>query len=438
MKKMKPDFPKLINWSVSIAICTVLLMFPVDSPAQMHPTIGLAPDDGFPVWLTPDPIDYLPLRTNQTSGMDWIATDTDPNGLPRHYLLIADDSDEGSINVISVQSVCDDPSIVFHPTNLTLPPPEVSMIPIEPGHGYDWEAVATHPWSESIFLSQEGLPGEIGIYHAMLTPGDVRAGDNAAGPAGEVIMLPGHIANIRKLDLPGWNEAFADHLYENRGIEGIACSKNRLFLGLESPYEFPDRMISELSTVLAVWKIDSGDPSDMESSELLSIHDTANWEETLGFRIETICGLDAIDDNHIFGIDRDNACLFVVELDNAGDFVDGRIFRLATPGPEPLPSDECPDIDHPPRLVRPSLESVALVPDGDDSYFIYLAVDPWPPGWALMEEDWECPGYEARLISLLPALYRYSVPVDLLFPRSDQSDDNLSALTSSPEKTAIR
>ena len=399
-----------------LVICSIVVI-PDGAYAQMHPAIGLAPDDGFPIWLTPNPDDYLPLRANQTSGLEWVAVDIDENGRQRHYLLIADDSDDGAINLIRVQMSDGSPEIEFIRSSLTLPPPEVSMMPLEPGHGYDWEGICTHPYSNSVFLSQEGYVGEIGIYHAIMTPGDVRAGEGAYGRSGES-TLPGHLAGVRKMELPGWSEAFGDRIADNMGIEGIASSPNRLFLGLESPYDFPSRLIDNLSTVLAVWKIDRLDPSSESEMELLAVHDTADWEECLGFRIETICGLDALDDNHIVGIDRDNACLFAVELDDDGGFVDGRIFRLSTPGPAPLPSDGCAEIDHQPRLVRPSLESVAIVRPrrAYGTYYIYLAVDPWAPGWSLMEPVWSCPGYEARLHALLPALYRYTVTPDILFP----------------------
>jgi hypothetical protein len=402
-------------YTITLVLCLIMLI-PYGTFAQTHPAIGLAPDDGFPIWLTPLPDDYLPLRANQTSGLDWIATDTDENGNPRHYLLIADDSDDGAINLISVQESDGAPEIQFQRSHLTLPPPEVSMVPLEPGHGYDWEGICAHPWSDSVFLSQEGSVGEIGIYNAFLSPSGIRAGVGAYGRAGEVSILPGSLSFVRKLNMPGWSEAFGDRISDNMGIEGIACSENRLFLGLESPYEFADRLVDEMSTCLAVWRIDPADPANTGEMELPAIHDTADWENCLGFKIETICGLDAIDDNHLVGIDRDNACLFAVEFDDNGAFVDGRIFWLSTPGPAPRSSDGCPEIDHLPRLVRPSLESVAVVPDGEDAYFIYLAVDPWAPGWALLEHDWSCPGYEARLHSLLPALYRYSVTKEMLFP----------------------
>ncbi|MCK4720032.1 hypothetical protein KAU08_05215, partial [bacterium] len=176
------------------------------------------------------------------------------------------------------------------------------------------------------------------------------------------------------------------------------------------------------STILGIWEFDPDNFANEEDNELLAAIDTADWEPQLGCIIETISGLDAIDSHRLVGIDRDNQMLFALEFSDEYALISGRTFYLDCPGPEPVESDGCDDIDHSPDLIKPSLESVAVVPSSDPSqgdveeYYIYLTCDPWGPGWGLNEPDWGCDGYEQRLRSLLPALYRYTIPADILFP----------------------
>lgn len=384
--------------------------------------LGLAPDPGFPIWLTADPVNYLPLRTEQTSGICWVASDAPAAGHVRDWLILADDAYEGGIHLIDITGGSSVLRLTFHPTLLTPPPPEITGFPIDLEEGYDWEAICLHPWSRTVFLAHEGHEEEIAIYHGQATPGSRRAARGASGRAGPVYVLPGHLCNLHAVNLPGWDQAFGWAFRENLGIEGLACSEDRLFVGLESPGEFSERLSNELSTVLAIWKIDPENPGDEEACELLAIHDTADWAPSLGYTVETICGLDAIDSNHVVGIDRDNCRLFAVEFSDDGAFVRGTVFFLDAPGPAPLESDECPPLEGLPRLFKPTLEGVAAVPsslDGEwesSSYRVYLTVDPWAPGWALCESEWRCPLYERRLGNLLPALYRYTVPVSYMFP----------------------
>jgi hypothetical protein len=423
---------KRFGFLTAITLLCVISIFPLQrlgnvnpayAQAPVLPMIGLRPDVGFPLWLTDNPENFLPLITSQTSGLDWVASDMDENGLARQWLICADDVPEGGIHIFNVSEPDGIPQIEFVQTDLTLPPPAVAGFSISPENGYDWEAIALHPWSGTAFLSQEGTGNEIAIYCGSINPGAVSPGSNALGRNGDIDSLPGYFSNMHILNLPGWNEVFGSLVQNNIGIEGMACSEDRLFLGLESPYSFPERLISEKSTVLAIWKINPADPSDMESCELLKVHDTSDWSDQLGFTIETICGLDAIDSTHIVGIDRDNQRMFAVEFSETGEYVGGRIFYLDTPGPAPLESDACPPLDHLPRLLKPTLESVAVVPSSlstdsalTGSYYVYLTVDPWAQGWAPYEPDWNCPSYEDRLNSLLPALYRYTINSNTLFP----------------------
>ncbi len=417
----------LITCSAFSALMLVVALWacggPVSGQIGPAPAVGISPDDGFPIWLTPDVEDYLPLRASQTSGLDWVATDTSESGNVRHWLLAVDDANEGGIHLLSVESSDSGPVLGFHHPGLTLAPPDITGLPMSVEEGYDWEAIAYHPWSGTMFLSHEGHANEVAIYAATATPGDVYPSAGAYGRAGEVATLPGHLSDIVRLDLPGWNEVIRPGIGENLGIEGIACTEDRLFLGLESPYEFIDRLSGEKSTILVVYSINAGNPSNMEECELLAVHDTWEWAGTLGCTIETICDLDAMDSTHIVGVDRDHLRLFAVELSEEGEFVNGRVLFPDTPGPAPLESDCCPQLDGLPRLILPTAESVAIVPLGwgeadwqAGDVCVYTAVDPWAPGWALQGDEWRCDSYERRLSALLPALYRYSVSSGVLFP----------------------
>ncbi len=416
MKKRYAQYPGII---------LIILLIPLTGSGQVeiNPAIGIAPDPGFPIWLTPDTSDYLPLAADQTSGLDWVATDLDDYGNPRHWFVMVDDARDGGLHLISLNVSDDNPEVHFHGANLSLPPPYLSMFPVDPAHGYDLEGISIHPWSGTVFIAQEGYMDETGIYNGKISVGDINSGDDAYGRGGDIESLPGYLPGPVRLDLPGWNEIFMDLFSDNIGIEGIACTEDRLFLGLESPYSFPERLVSERSTILAIWRIDPENPADMGNCELLAVHDTSDWAPVMGYTIETICGLDAVDNTHLVGVDRDNQRLFSIEFTESGEFADGKYFYLDTPGPAPLADDECPELEGLPRLFKPSLESVAVVPSVRPefvneltTYYIYLVVDPWGPGWTLVEQDWDCPSYEKRLTSLLPAIYRYSLTSEMLFP----------------------
>lgn len=420
--KIIADMVIIRYYFFTVLFFSMLLMHqPLNAAGPAVAAIGLAPDPGFPAWLTPDIDNYLPLKTSQTSGLDWIASDIDSSGNPRVWFVMCDDAFEGGIHLVSIVDVQGQPEIHFHRSNLTLPPPDITRIPVEPGHGYDWEGIAIHPWSNTIFLSQEGSLEEIAIYSGSITPGDVVPTDQPYGRAGEVDFLPGHIANVRAFDPPGFEATFSHLFYENLGIEGISCSEDRLFMALESPCDFATRIGNEKSTVLGVWQIDPANPLNLDKCSLLKIIDTAEWEATLGCKIETICGLDSIDSRHLIGIDRDNQLLFAVEFTEDYELRTGRIFFLDVPGPAPLEIDGCPELENLPQLMKPSLESVAVVPVYDPNgemvleYQVYLAVDPWAPGWTLNEPGWECEEYVQKLYDLLPAVYRYTIPADMLF-----------------------
>jgi len=419
-----------VKFSPAVFYCLVLiLVLDMDltmSAAQpaLAPYLGLSPDEGFPVWLTPDVDNYLPLTADQTSGLDLIGTQN-IDGSQIDWLVSIDDASNGKINLLEVSDEDGCINLQFKDNSLMLPPPEISQVNVDPVSGYDFESIAYHPWSDSIFLSHEGSVGEIGIYYGKINYSSGEKGsEEIVTRSGDTKSRPESISSPILLHLPGWDEVFGQLIRDNMGIEGMACSEDRLFLGFESPYSFTDRLLDEKSTVIAIWKIDPENPSDMESCELLAVHDTSDWAGTYGYTIETICGLDALDSNHIVGIDRDWQRLFTAEFTDTGEFEGGRWIYLDAPGPAPVESDGCDALDHLPKLVKPSFESVCLVPAGEDpfypgmmNYHVYLAVDPWGPGWALNEGDWKCEGYERRLVDLLPALYRYTVSWDTLFPQ---------------------
>ncbi|HDS29712.1 MAG TPA: hypothetical protein ENN67_01575 [Firmicutes bacterium] len=422
---MKEMLKPIIRTASLLFLIAITPVFAVGAKEPL-PIMGLSPDPGFPVWITADPENYLPLSASQTSGMSWYGSDKTPEGFHRDYMIIVDDDDIGGIHFIDITDTPSGPKLTFHYPDLTLPEPGVAGFRFR--SGYDWEAFSIHQSTKTFFIAQEGHADEIAVYHGRISPAPFRPDPNSglSNNFGEIRMFPGSLTNIRKLNLPGWNEAFGGKFSDNIGIEGLACSDDRLFAGLESPYDYNTRIISECSTILAIWSINPSNPLDMENCELLAVHDTADWKKSLGFTIETICGLHAIDRNRVIGIDRDNLRLFAVEFDDSGNFIGGRIFILDAPGPAPLESDSCPPRESLPKLVKPSLESITAVPVYSDAesefpsaYKIYLACDPWAPGWRIADLTWGCPAYRDRLNALLPAMYRYTVSVRTLFPQTE-------------------
>jgi hypothetical protein len=423
---MKPD---KVLFGVLAAL---ILIFSANGDAVgldgASPIMGLPVDDGFPLWLTEDQYNYLPLTTNQTSGLRYLSSywSNDESRL-FDLMMCVDDAPVGKIQLFN----CFAPQygrpgetgIQFDHRNWAFPPPEIIDFPSNPGNGYDWEGVARLGKSPYLVFVQEGDLNEINLYTARFRDPeaiDIGPIDSPDYPD----AMRSDISNPVRLNLPDWNTTFAPLFKNNQGIEGIACSDDRLFLGLESPDEFGERLMGEHSTKLGIYKIDPDDPRDMSRCELLSFQDTADWKSKLGVTIETICGLSALDSHHLLGIDRDNTTLFAITFDDDGNLLSGRAFYLDVPGPAPGPNDNCPPLDHLPKLLKPSLESVAVTQPAlnrvthEIEVRIYLACDPWAPGWALYETDWDCPQYEDRLANLLPALYRYTVPLYILFPDS--------------------
>ncbi|MCK4720893.1 hypothetical protein KAU08_09545, partial [bacterium] len=163
--------------AVSIFIFFLIIgLHPAWANENFTPPVGLTPDPGFPVWLTPDIDNYLPLRTNQTSGLDWLGSDIDGNGSDRHWFIMADDYPDGAIHLVSIVDIPGLPEVHFHRSNLTPTPPEISRLPVDPDNGYDFEGISIYPWSDMVFISQEGTLDEISIYTGRISPGEIIPG----------------------------------------------------------------------------------------------------------------------------------------------------------------------------------------------------------------------------------------------------------------------
>ncbi|MGB9665167.1 MAG: hypothetical protein ACPL25_09670, partial [Ignavibacteria bacterium] len=186
------------------------------------------------------------------------------------------------------------------------------------------------------------------------------------------------IIGISKVNFPDWEEIskFTD---QNVGFEGLAVSKTKIFLGLEG---FLFGQIFLDSTMVYI--------IDKNSKRLIKEISTKN----LG--IHTICGLYAVDDYRIYGIDRNQQNFFEIKFDEKYNPISVEIVKLELPVPKRR------DL----KYVA-AIESISL----DDENNVYVIDDPWKKFYVpdneilnqLNKEDQE------NFKNFIPLLFKYKL-----------------------------
>lgn len=303
--------------------------------------------DGFPIWLKDDD-----KNTDQTSGITFIG---EKNG--KKYFLICDDI--GKIHRIAlngtklkIETIKFDNSVEDF---------------LKSFEKKDFEEIVYDKSTNEVYLSIEGngpdYKQEVGIYKLKFKDNDV---------------FNDEIVKIEKVNFNDWDE-ITKFISNNIGFEGVGISETKFFLGLEG-FQFGDLFLD--STLIYV--------IDKNTKKFIRSISTKN------FKIYTICGLYALNDYHIFGIDRNQQNFFEIRFNKNYDVEYSKITKLDLPVPKKREL----------KYVA-SVESITL----DDEKFVYVVDDPWrkfyvPPSNVLnqlSEKDVE------NFKKFIPLLFKYKL-----------------------------
>jgi hypothetical protein len=309
--------------------------------------IKLTLEQNYPVWLKDNS-----KHTDQTSGITFIGSKNNSK-----YFLVCDDI--GKIHRIRLkENKLDIETIEFDKS--------VEKF-LDRFKKKDFEEIVYDKFTNQVFISIEGnglnYKNEVGIYKIKFK------NDN---------VFSNEIVEISKLNFPEWDR-ISKYTDQNVGFEGVGISKNRMFLGLEG-FQFGQIFLD--STILYI----------VDKNSLKLIKEISTKE--LG--IHTICGLYAVDDYHIYGIDRNQQNFFEIKFDKNYNVESCELTKLDLPVPENKNL----------KYVA-AIESISL----DDENFVYCVDDPWkkfyvPPQDVLIqlkENDRE------NFKEFIPLLFKYKL-----------------------------
>lgn len=301
--------------------------------------------DGFPIWIKDGE-----KRSEQTSGITFITGDS----ISKNFLIC---DDVGAIRKLKIKN-----------NNVKLENIEFSNFvkkQLEDFQKWDFEEIVFDRSTGEIYLSIEGngpnYKNEVGIYKVKFKHNDINSNE---------------ITSIEKINFSDWGK-ISRFTSQNIGFEGVGISTNRIFLGLEG-FQFGDIFLD--STMLYIL--------DKNTKRLIKEISTTS------LNIHTICGLYAIDDYHILGIDRNQQSIFEIKFDKDYNIITSEISKLDLPVPG---NKEL-------KYVA-AIESITL----DDDNFIYVIDDPWkkfyvPPIDILKKLNIED---QKNFKSFIPLLFKY-------------------------------
>lgn len=302
---------------------------------------------GFPIWLKDGEI-----YTDQTSGITFIE---EKNGVK--VFLICDDV--GKIHRIKLKGN----QIKIETLNFS----DIVEKFFSSFSKIDFEEIVYDHHSKQIYISIEGhgpnQKEDVGIYKLKFQDDNIHSN---------------YIVDVSKIHFPEW-EVISRYTDQNIGFEGLGISEGKIFLGLEG-FQFSQIFLD--STMLYV--------VDKKSKKLIREIST----KELG--IHTICGLYAINDYHILGIDRNQQYFFEIKFHKDYQIKSHYIEKLDLP----VPSRK--DL----KYVA-AIESIVL----DNDNYIYVIDDPIKKFYVpkneilsqLKEEDRE------NFKKFIPLLFKYKL-----------------------------
>jgi len=314
-----------------ITLFFTILLFTIscqsDKPDRI---VQISKDDLYPRWLIGN--DY---HTEQTSGITYIGS----NKENEKFFLLVDDI--GKIHrmkitndtLFSFSSICFSEEVLWYFYDF----PKL-----------DFEEITYDKYTGDVYLSIEGNENNykdfVGIYKISFINDD---------------PYNNTIEQIRELKIQPRTE-FYKYTKWNIGYEGLAVDSNYLYLGLEGFVN--DKEYADSTIILVVDKRNQTIIKEISTRE---------------FGIHTIGGLYADNNFNLWGVDRNNRILFLLELNEDIEVTDTTSWKLnpTIPG--------YPEISY-----TGSIESITF----DETGNIYLVDDPWrqffiPPEDVLVKLD---------------------------------------------------
>jgi hypothetical protein len=309
----------------------------------------ISKDDLYPRWLIGNG-----YHTEQTSGLTYIGS----NPENENFFLLVDD-----IGKIHRMKITNDTSFSFTSIRFS----EEVLLYFYDFPKLDFEEITYDKYTGDVYLSIEGNEDNysdfIGIYKISFTNDD---------PFDTTIL------NIEKLNIqPEFD--FYKYTQWNIGYEGLAVDSNYLYLGLEGIVN--DKEYADSTMILVVDKIN---------------HTIIKKISTKKSSIHTIGGLYSDNNFKLWGIDRNNRSLFMLELSEDLEIINTINWKLKPTVPG------YPEIDY-----VGSLESITF--DSDNN--IYLIDDPWrqffiPPEDVLVKLDSQT---ISNFNNYIPVIFRYKL-----------------------------
>jgi len=277
--------------------------------------ISIEKADKFPLWLKDGE-----SHTDQTSGIVYLGKTSDGS----KTFLLADDI--GKLNYLEI-----DKNSAIRLTDINYSD-EVNQF-LKQFPKKDFEDLTYDKHTGDVYLSIEGngktFREYVGIYKLIFRNNDLHSRE---------------LISIKKVQITP-EDQFLKYTEKNIGYEGLAVDQKYLYLGLEAGNEIP--ILSENSYIFIV---------DKKTYRIIKQIDTKN------LAIRSICGLYAVDDNKLIGIDRNSKKIFYINFDDSLNIK----HSAETPVHTNIPL--YPDLDY-----IASLESITM----DDDKNIYIIDDPW-------------------------------------------------------------
>jgi len=320
----------------------------------------LEPAEGYPLWL----IDDNENHTDQTSGLTFI-------GIKDGKKNFVSCDDIGKIHRILVDESESSPDLKISEITLSERVKEY----LKPFDKWDFEDIQTDPVNNELYITIEGSgsrkPDPMGFRKS---EGIFRMEYN------NDIFNTTEITNITKVDFPG--DVF-EHTRSNIGFEGLAISDNYFFLGLEN-VRFNDKFFTD-STVIYI--------CDKSTKAIVNRIYTSKYE------IITICGLYAVSDRQLLGIDRNMRRIFMIDFNPDMTVKNVRLkeLNMYVPG--------YPFLN---QIVGIAPESVTM----DNTGNFYITIDPWREMYKVIESNKKSVdgGTLDKLTSFMPILFKYKSP----------------------------
>lgn len=288
--------------------------------------LPLKPDRNYPRWLK-----TVDMYTNQTSGITFLKEAEN-----KKYFLLADDIGDLWRFSIARDTIFDLKKLVFSASVQNF----LAKFPKK-----DFEEIAYDKFTGDIFVSVEGNVPEVekyvGIYQIKFSGNDLFADT---------------IVSFDKIQIYP-QKLFLKYVDNNIGYEGLAVSEKYLFLGLEG---FERKSVFSDSTMIFI--------VDKKSKRIVKQLSTRHY------KIQTICGLYCEGNNTLWGIDRNNAKIFRIKLNEKLDISEVKYYDAK--GIIPKYKD---------YNYAAALESITM----DNNANLYLVDDPWKkvfvPAKSIME-----------------------------------------------------